>query len=204
MNKEQFEKFLIQNKMIKESGEEITEEESKESAQTETKEAAKKPSTSCVYCLISSKQIESISIYEDKDYLAALEINPFSPGHIILIPKEHVKETKALKAKALIIADKIGKHIIKKLGAENFQITSSDDMKHAIVNIIPVYKDKPLTFERKPAKKQDLQDLAMKIGKIEKKQSKPRAKKEKKEESKNECSPEKPKSGLPKMNRRIP
>jgi histidine triad (HIT) family protein len=194
MNNQQLEEFLIKNKMMSESGEMSDGEE-------ETKEEKGKPQ--CVMCLISGKKIESLAIYEDKDYLAALEINPFSKGHIILIPKKHLTETKLLKSKAFTIANRIGKHLVSKLKAENFQITSSDELKHAIINIIPKYKDQKITFERKPAKKEELNDLAMKIGKIEKKQKAIKIKTEKTEDKK-ESKIETKKSNILQFSRRIP
>lgn len=149
MNSQQLEEFLIKNKLIN------------------TEEAKK--ASKCIYCNLVNKIIESLSIYEDKDYIAVLEINPYSKGHAIIIPKEHIENAKSLKAKTLITARKVGKFIIRKLKAEDFQIATSDELGHAIVNIIPIYKDVPLTYERKPASKQELQELAMKIGRLEKK-----------------------------------
>lgn len=193
LNNEQLEAFLIKNKLIK-SAEDLNEPESEE-LNSEKKD--KNSGNQCVMCLISGKQIESLPIYEDKYYLAVLEINPFSQGHVILIPKKHLKESKELKSKAFTIANKIGKYLVKKLKAENFQITSSDEIKHAIINIIPVYKDKPLTFERKPMKKPELQELSMKIGKMEKSEKKKSEKKAKTEEKK-------PEANILKLPRRIP
>lgn len=165
MDNKQLEDFLIQNQMIsRQDDEKNSIEENKNHLNPA------KSSEQCVYCLLGEKKIDSLALYEDKDYLAVLEINPFSDGQVVLIPKKHLEETKKLKSKALTLANRIGKHLVKKLRAENFQITTSNELKHAIVNIIPVYKDKPLKFERKPIKKEHLQDLALKIGKIEKKQ----------------------------------
>lgn len=155
MNNEELEEFIEKNKLVK------SPEQGKNAAKT---------GKECVYCLIAEKQIESYILYEDKDYIAVLEINPYSVGHTILIPKKHVSETKDLKAKAFTVADKVGKHIIKQLKAENFQITTSDEMKHAIINIIPVYKGQPLDYKRKQAQKQELQELAIKIGAIKKRE----------------------------------
>jgi histidine triad (HIT) family protein len=196
MDKNQFEKFLIENKMIKE-GEEGENSENKDNQKENTSST-----NSCVYCLIANKKIEAISLYEDKEYIAALEINPFSQGHTILIPKEHVKESKSLSKKAITLANKIGKQLVKTLKAEEIQILPSDDLGHAIVNIIPKYKDQKITFERKPTKKQELQELAIKIGKIEEKEEKPKEKKDRVEEKKVE--EEKPKDTVIKLNRRIP
>lgn len=162
MDNQELEEFLIQNKLIK----------------TEGSEENKKPGSDCIYCLLSSKVMPSLSIYEDKDYLAALEIKPISPGHIVLIPKEHVKETKNLKPAAFTLSDKIGKHLIKQLNAENFQISSSDELKHAIINIIPIYKGKELNYKRTQENQKQLQEIAIKIGQIKK--SEKRQKSEKK------------------------
>jgi histidine triad (HIT) family protein len=191
LNNEQLEKFLIQNKLMKPSGEEGEAGEAGESEGGEEGEGENSEGKAssrgapggaggqCVMCLIAGKQIESLPIYEDKDYLAVLEINPITKGHTILIPKKHLKETKEIKSKAFAIANKVGKHIVKKLGAENYQITSSDEIKHALINIIPRYKGEPMTFEKKPMKKPELQDIAMKIGKMSTKEKKPAVKKEK-------------------------
>jgi histidine triad (HIT) family protein len=166
MNNEQLEEFVIKNRLVKPAAE-----------AAEGKEGTKKlQGSECIYCLIASKQIESFAIYEDKDYLAVLEINPFSQGHTILIPKRHIKETKSLKAKAFTIANKIGKHLIKQLKAEDFQLSSSDELKHAIINIVPIYKNQKITYERKPAKKQELQELAIKIGEVKKREKSQKAK----------------------------
>ncbi|MDP1728709.1 MAG: HIT family protein [archaeon] len=169
MNNEEIESFLKKNQaMAKEQ----------DSQPIKEKSTTKKSLGDCVYCLISNKQMESLSIYEDKDYLAALEINPFSEGHVILISKKHIKETKGLKTKSFSIADKIGKHLVKQLKAENFQISTSDDLKHAIINIIPTYKGEKLSFERKPADKKYLQQLAIKIGEMKKRTTIKKPKKE--------------------------
>lgn len=147
MNNEQLEEFLKKNQMTAQKG------------------AAK--GNGCIFCSVANKQIEAFAIYEDKDYLAVLEIKPFSRGHAILIPKKHVKDTKSLKAKAFSIANKIGKHLVKRMDAESFQINTAAEMNHAIIDIIPIYKGVPLNYERKPIEKKSLQELAIKIGLVE-------------------------------------
>lgn len=195
LNPTQLEEFLIKNNMIRSEEAEGGEESQAESPQSQSKSPTK--TTNCIYCLIANKQVDSLPIYEDKDYMAVLEINPYSKGHTILIPKAHIETSKKMPAKALVLAKKIGAHIIKKLKAENFQINTTDAMKHTIVNIIPTYKGQELKYERKKAKPEELKDLAMTIGKFEKKQS---VKKEKKsKESKSETKTE----NIIQLNRRI-
>lgn len=192
LNNQQLEEFLIKNKLMKEDG-------SFENPSVENrKEMPAGTNPDCIYCLLGNKVMNSLSIYEDKDYLAVLEIKPLSPGQIVLIPKKHVKETQALKSKAFSIADKIGKHLVKQLKAETFQISSSDELKHAIINIIPIYPGKELDRKRTQANQKDLQELATKIGQMKTSEKKPRVKKQevKKSETK--------KLELVKLPKRIP
>lgn len=44
---------------------------------------------SCVFCAIVAGEAPAIRIYEDDDYLAILDIRPFTRGHTLVIPKKH-------------------------------------------------------------------------------------------------------------------
>jgi histidine triad (HIT) family protein len=45
----------------------------------------------CVFCKIVKGEIPSHKVYEDKDFTVFLDINPVSPGHALVIPKEHYR-----------------------------------------------------------------------------------------------------------------
>lgn len=45
----------------------------------------------CIFCKIVSGDIPAHKVYEDDDFLAFLDIHPQSPGHVQVIPKEHVR-----------------------------------------------------------------------------------------------------------------
>jgi histidine triad (HIT) family protein len=44
---------------------------------------------SCVFCEIVAGNAPAIRIYEDDDYLAILDIRPFTRGHTLVMPKQH-------------------------------------------------------------------------------------------------------------------
>ncbi|ANI41332.1 HIT family protein [Mycolicibacterium vaccae] len=44
---------------------------------------------SCVFCAIVAGEAPAIRIHEDDDYLAILDIRPFTRGHTLVIPKAH-------------------------------------------------------------------------------------------------------------------
>jgi len=206
MNNQELEEFLIKNKMIRQEGQEgeMNGSESPSDGEVGRTESGGLGGTQCIMCALANKKVESLVIYEDKDYLAALEINPYTKGHTILIPKKHIVEAKTLKNKALSLANRIGKHLIKKLESEDYEITTTDDLKHAIINIIPKYPGEKLDYQRKPAKKEELKEIHEKIGVIKAKVSRPRQKREKTETIENSGKKEKPKKSLPQLNRRVP
>ncbi|MFH1601728.1 MAG: HIT domain-containing protein [Candidatus Shapirobacteria bacterium] len=45
----------------------------------------------CVFCKIIQGKVPAYKIYEDKDYLAFLDINPWVEGHTLVIPKKHYR-----------------------------------------------------------------------------------------------------------------
>ena len=45
----------------------------------------------CIFCKIVAGKMPSYKIYEDKEYLAFLDIRPLNPGHTLVIPKKHYR-----------------------------------------------------------------------------------------------------------------
>ncbi len=45
----------------------------------------------CVFCKIARGEIEDLRIWEDENYVAFLDINPFVVGHTLVIPKKHTR-----------------------------------------------------------------------------------------------------------------
>ena len=49
------------------------------------------PNANCIFCKIINKEIPAEVVYEDSDFLAFLDIRPLSPGHTLIIPKQHYR-----------------------------------------------------------------------------------------------------------------
>jgi len=73
--------------------------------------------SNCVFCAIVEERSHAYRIYEDPLSLALLDINPFSQGHCLVIPKRHVpwwhdltqEETESLFRVARIVSHRIMK-----------------------------------------------------------------------------------------------
>lgn len=97
---------------------------------------------SCIFCKIAKGEIPSYKVYENDDLLAFLDINPFSRGHILLIPKKHVKWVWDLDEKDYLNLMNAVKKIAKVM-QEEFNTEwvvegiAGIDVPHAHVHIIP-------------------------------------------------------------------
>ena len=102
---------------------------------------------SCIFCKIVNKEIPANIVYEDNDFMAFLDINPLSPGHTLVIPKQHYRwvwdvpahsENGATIGKYYEIVQKIALAHQKAFDVE--QIISKvvgEDVHHAHVWIFP-------------------------------------------------------------------
>lgn len=59
------------------------------SDQQSYEEAMAQQKANCPFCKIVKGDIPSTKVYEDKEVLAIMDINPAVKGHILLLPKEH-------------------------------------------------------------------------------------------------------------------
>ena len=146
MNSDQLEEFLSKNNLMK----------------TQQK-------GDCIFCSITSREIQSYKIDENKDAVAILEINPISKAHSLVIPKEHLSSVEKIPNPVFSLAKKIAKKIKTKFEPKNVLISSTNLFGHEIINILPVYKNETIASEKHQATPEELQEL-QKV--LEKKSSK--------------------------------
>jgi diadenosine tetraphosphate (Ap4A) HIT family hydrolase len=140
MNSEQLEEFLKQNNMIKDS-------ESSGDQQ-------------CIFCSIVSGDAQSYKVGEDKSTIAILELNPISIGHTLIIPRTHSQETSEQTKE---LTEKISILLKAKLKPKDILVAPSNLFGHAIINLIPVYKDETAQSERHKANSEELESVLKKI-----------------------------------------
>ena len=84
----------------------------------------------CIFCAIAAGEIPSFKIYEDDMCLAYLDINPFSEGHTLVIPKSHSEgllDTPCETLSELIKrVKKVASHIKSTLNADGFNILQNN------------------------------------------------------------------------------
>ncbi|HEU4941379.1 MAG TPA: HIT family protein [Candidatus Eisenbacteria bacterium] len=43
----------------------------------------------CIFCEIAAGRIPSYKVWENRDFIAFLDIKPIRPGHVLLVPRKH-------------------------------------------------------------------------------------------------------------------
>ena len=101
----------------------------------------------CVFCRIVSGDIPSLKVYEDAHTLVFMDIAKDVDGHMVAIPKKHVKsildcDTETL-AHLMATVKKVANHCIDVCGYEGVNLLNASDesagqsVPHFHIHIIP-------------------------------------------------------------------
>lgn len=84
----------------------------------------------CIFCKIIKGEIPSAKVFEDENFLAILDINPVSKGHVLILPKKHCENLfdmdDELLSKTLKVLKHIGNAMKKALGVEGINLIQNN------------------------------------------------------------------------------
>ena len=128
----------------------------------------------CVFCAIAAGEIPCFKVYEDDFALAYLDINPFSEGHTLVIPKAHttglLDTPEETLAALLARVKKVAAHLKTALGCDGFHILQNNGaaagqtVGHIHFHIVPRRNGDPIEFANRPGDMEHLKALAARIG----------------------------------------
>jgi histidine triad (HIT) family protein len=111
----------------------------------------------CIFCKIVAGQIPCAKIYDDKDVIVFLDINPCAKGHALIVPKKHYDTIydvpEQLHLHCHLVARKIALHqkeILKCDGGNVFQNVNKcggQDVPHYHLHVVPRYNNDEKTFK---------------------------------------------------------
>jgi len=101
--------------------------------------------TPCIFCRIVSRELPAHIVYEDPDFVAFLDIHPQSPGHTLIIPRQHYRWVWDVEHAGMYfeVARKIALAQRKAFGTD-FIVSKivGDEVPHAHIWVFP-HKDTP-------------------------------------------------------------
>ena len=112
---------------------------------------------SCVFCEIVAGTAPAIRIYDDDEYLAILDIRPFTRGHTLVLPKRHTVDLTDTPPETLADMVAIGQRIglaasASELGADGNNIAINDgraafqSVFHVHLHVLPRRDGDKLSF----------------------------------------------------------
>ncbi len=131
----------------------------------------------CVFCKIVTGDIPATKIYEDSETLAFLDISPVSPGHTLVIPKDHFENIYTtpteLYCRIQMSVQKVALAVKQAVDADGINIISNNEaaagqvINHSHVHIIPRHNDDSLAHwpHIQYKTEQEISDTAEKIRK---------------------------------------
>ena len=127
----------------------------------------------CVFCAIAAGEIPSFKVYEDELVLAYLDINPFSEGHVLVIPKRHssglLDTDDGTLAAVTVRVKRVAARVKEVLGCDGFHILQNNGeaagqtVRHLHFHIVPRRTGDPIVFENRVG---DMEELAALAGRL--------------------------------------
>lgn len=113
----------------------------------------KRPNVDCILCSIrdNDPKVKSLKIFEDKDFFISLNLYPYNPGHLMVIPKKHAEdfaeltiEERNLLFQRIIECQNMLKAIFNPSGFNvgyNQGQYAGASISHIHVHVVPRYKE---------------------------------------------------------------
>ena len=128
----------------------------------------------CPFCSIIEGKLPGYKVYEDDATIAILDINPGTPGHLLLLPKNHIATIKEMNdmqlAKFFLVARALSVALygIGALGVNmhySMGEIAGQRVPHMLLHIVPRYKDDKVVFYYEPKKQseEELKQMQQKI-----------------------------------------
>ncbi len=114
----------------------------------------------CLFCKIVAGELSAEKVDEDEHTLAFLDVNPWTHGHALVIPKQHAPNVYEISDESLgrtmSAAKRLAQRLRDRLGAEGVNLLNSTEpaawqtVFHFHVHVIPRYEDDPLRLPGQP------------------------------------------------------
>ena len=123
----------------------------------------------CIFCKIVSKEIPASTVWENERFLTILDVQPINPGHLLIIPKQHVDVIYDLPAdlyqEVFEIAKQLSVPLQKAMQPKRIGMSVEGfGVPHAHVHLIPINAVGELNPERaRTVDQEELKQIAEKI-----------------------------------------
>ncbi len=113
----------------------------------------KRPQVDCILCAIvqSDPQVTNLEVFRSKNFVVAVNLYPYNPGHLMIFPAQHLEEIEELSLSAVkelhqltVVALKILREIYQPHGFNlgyNLGRGSGASINHLHLHLVPRYEN---------------------------------------------------------------
>jgi len=115
----------------------------------------------CIFCKIIAGELPGQIVHEDDRTVAFMDINPANRGHLLVVPRQHVRDLLEIDQEDLVAtmatAQRMAVRVSERLSADGVNLLNScgsaawQVVFHFHVHVIPRYDDDPLRLPWIPA-----------------------------------------------------
>ena len=108
----------------------------------------------CLFCKIVAGELPATVVAEDDRTVSFMDINPATPGHALVVPRDHATDLLSIPAEDLeavtVAAQRLAHRAKEALGADGVNLLNScgaaawQTVFHFHMHVIPRYEDDPL------------------------------------------------------------
>jgi len=108
----------------------------------------------CIFCAIASGEGPAEIVQEDQHTVAFMDLNPWTRGHALVIPRRHARSLYEIDDEELsrvaVAAKRLAQLMRDRLGCDGVNVLNSTEpaawqtVFHYHVHVIPRYEDDPL------------------------------------------------------------
>jgi histidine triad (HIT) family protein len=127
------------------------------------------PEEDCIFCKIVAGELPAQVVQEDEHTVAFMDINPWTRGHALVIPRNHSKDLLEVSDEDLShtasAAKRLAARMVERLGTDGVNLLNAtgaaawQSVFHFHLHVIPRYEGDPLQLPTRP-QQADQEELA--------------------------------------------
>ena len=107
----------------------------------------------CLFCKIARQEIPAVTLHEDPDLIAFLDLQPVRKGHTLIIPRQHFETfdalPEALAGKIVTLGQKLARRMKEVFGVERVAfLFTGVHVAHAHAHVVPMHEQMDITSQR--------------------------------------------------------
>jgi histidine triad (HIT) family protein len=116
----------------------------------------------CLFCKIAAGELQAEIVQEDEHTVAFMDINPWTPGHALVIPRRHSRNLYDIDDgdlhRTAAASKRLAERMRDRLGCDGVNLLNAcepaawQSVFHFHIHVIPRYEDDPLQLPTRPRK----------------------------------------------------